>query len=119
MANMQLQNDDVMRISLLGKDAAGDVVPLPAGLTPTIVNSDPVSMSAVVNADGSYTLRALVPLASGISIEVDDGSLKPEITLWDIVADVAPVSVASNFAAATHTPQPVPVLAAPGAPVIS
>lgn len=112
MANlaMSIKNDDVMTIPLMGRDNAGDMVPITA--TATIVNSDPASLSAVVNTDGTYTLHALVwPVPGVITIEIDDGSLTPEITDWTVVEDLAPVSVASNFAAATHAAQPVPAAA--------
>lgn len=111
MANQQLPNDVVRTIPIMGKDAAGDTVPLPAGVTPTIKSSDP-GINAVINGS-SYTLNATVPLVSNVSIELDDGSLTPEVTVWDVVADVAPTSVLSNFAAATDAPQPVPTAAAP------
>lgn len=116
MANMQLLNDDVQTIPIMGKDAAGDMVALPTGRTPTLVNSDPAAMNAVI-VGSSYVLNALVPLATGISIEIDDGTLTPEITLWDIVADLTATSVVSNFSAATHASQPVPVVAPPPTPV--
>lgn len=114
MANLtqEIKNDDVMTIPLMGRDNAGDLVPLPAGVTPTIVNSDPVSFSAAVNGDGTYTVKTLVwPVPGPITIEIDDGSLTPEITVWTVVDDLAPQSVASNFAAATHAAQPVPAAA--------
>lgn len=115
MANEQIKNDDVMTIPIMGMDAAGDMVPLPAGLTPTIVNSDPASLEAVVTGN-SYTLRALVPTATGISIELDDGTLKPEVRLWDIVEDIEATSVVSNLAQATHTSQPRPSAPPPATP---
>jgi hypothetical protein len=115
MPNMELANDDIMTIPIMGRDAAGDPVPLPPGRTPTIVCSDPASMNAVITAT-SYTLNALVPTASNITIEIDDGTLTPEITVLDIVADVTATSVVSQFSAATHAVQPVPTAAPPPPP---
>jgi hypothetical protein len=114
MANlaMEIKNDDVMTIPLMGRDNAGDMVPLTTAVTPTVVNSDPASLSVVINADATYTVHALVwPVPGVITVEIDDGSLTPEITDWTVVADLSPVSVASNFAAATHAAQPVPAAA--------
>lgn len=115
MADRTLFNDDVMTIPIRAKDAAGDFVALPTGVTPTIVNSDGASMSATVSGS-SYTLRALVPTAASVTIEVHVGTLTPEITTWEIAADVTPVSVSSDFADATHTPQTAPVAAPTPAP---
>jgi hypothetical protein len=112
MANNQLKNDVVMTIPIMAKDAAGDMVPLPAGITPTITSSDPGINAVIVGS--SYTLNATVPLVSNVSITVDDGSLTPEVLVWDVVADVDPQSVFSNLVAATSVPQPVPS-AAPAA----
>lgn len=109
MANNALLNDVIMTIPIMAKDAAGDIVPLPAGVTPTISSSDPGINVAIVG--NSYTLNATVPLITNVSITVDDGSLTPEVLVWDVVEDTAPQSVFSNILAATSVPQPVPVAA--------
>jgi hypothetical protein len=111
MAHNQLLNDVVMTIPIMAKDAAGDIVPLPAGIVPTISSSDPGIHVAIVG--NSYSLNAMVPLVTNVSITVDDGSLTPEVLIWDVVADAAPQSVFSNILAATSVPQPVPVAVAP------
>lgn len=111
MANNSLLNDVVMTIPIMAKDAAGDIVPLPSGITPTISSSDPAINAVIVG--NSYALNATVPTATNISITVDDGSLTPEVLVWDIVEDTSPQSVFSNILAATTVSQPVPVAATP------
>jgi hypothetical protein len=106
---MQLKNDVVMTIPIMAKDAAGDIVPLPAGVTPTVSSSDPGINAVIVG--NSYALNALVPLVSNVSITVGDGSLATETLVWDVVEDTDPQAVFSNILAATTVPQPVPVVA--------
>ena len=36
-----LMNDSIDTIPIVGRDAAGDPVPLPAGTTATVTNADP------------------------------------------------------------------------------
>lgn len=103
-----LKNDNIDTIPIMGRDAAGDMVPLPAGTTPTVINADPVSLQAVVNGS-NLVLNALVTLMANIRVEVDDGSLTPQVIVVSIVADLAPVSVGLDIANVTHASQPVPV----------
>ncbi len=119
---MDIANDDVMTIPIVAHDLAGDAVALPIGTTPTVVSSDPGLAVAIVPfadakqplASFAYTVTPMVPLLTGASVELDDGTLKPETTLWNIVADVVPVSAASDFTNAIHTAQAIP--AAPAGP---
>lgn len=118
MANYQLLNDHIDVIPILGRDPAGDLVPLPAGVVPSLKNGDPASVAAVISpiASGGYSLdiNALVPAATNISIEIDDGTLTPYTLVVDVVSDIIPTSVGLNLQAVTFTTQPVPL--APAAP---
>ena len=107
-----LKNDSIDTIPIMGRDAAGDLVPLPAGTTPTLVNADPATLSAVINGS-NLVLNALVwPVASnGIRVEIDDGSLTPQVMIVTIVDDLAPTSVGLDLANVTHASQPVPAAA--------
>jgi hypothetical protein len=104
-----LKNDSIDTIPIMGRDAAGDLVPLPAGTTPTVVNADPVSLNAVVTGS-NLVMNALVwPVAAnGIRVEIDDGSLTPQVMIVTIVDDIAPVSVGLDLANVTHASQAVP-----------
>ncbi len=115
--NYDLKNDSIDTIPIMGRDAAGDLVPLPTGTTPTVVNADPASLQAVVNGS-NLVLNALVwPVAAnGIRVEIDDGSLTPQVMIVTIVDDLAPTSVGLDVANVTHASQPVPAAAAPATP---
>ena len=104
-----LKNDSIDTIPIMGRDAAGDLVPLPAGTTPTVVNADPASLNAVVTGS-NLVLNALVwPVAAnGIRVEIDDGSLTPQVMIVTIVDDLAPTSVGLDLANVTPASQPVP-----------
>lgn len=112
MANYQLMNDSVDRIPIMGMDGAGDLVALPSGSTPTLKNSDPASLNAIIDGN-DLVINALVDTASNITVEIDDGTLKPFSFVLDIVEDVEPTSVALNLTAVTHTSQPRPTPAVP------
>ncbi len=104
-----LMNDSIDTIPIMGIDAAGGFVPLPAGTTPTVVNADPASLQAVVSGS-NLVLNALVKLMANIRVEVDDGSLTPQVIVVSIVEDIAPVSVGLDMANITHAPQPAPLV---------
>lgn len=112
----QLVNTTIDTIPLMGLDAAGDTVPLPAGVTPTMTNALPASLNAVlgVNAAGipTLTVNALVIANPGIVVEVDDGTLNPYQFNFIITDSLAPTSIGPNLAAVTHAVQPRPT--APG-----
>ena len=112
MSNYELKNDSVDTIPIRGRDSAGDLVPLPTGTTPSAKSSNPAALQATVVGE-SLELRALVPTATGITVEVDDGTLTPFTLVVDIVQDVTPTSVALDLGAVTHTTQPVPPAPAP------
>jgi hypothetical protein len=116
MANIQLPNDVVRRYTIHANDVAGDPVALPPGRTPTLVNSAPTELHAVIDTDGvSLLVNALVNTATGISVEIDDGTLTPFTMVFDIVEDLAPTSVVVDLTKFTDTAQPRPS-AAPVAP---
>jgi hypothetical protein len=112
-----LLNDSIDTIPIMGRDAAGDLVPLPAGTTPTVVNADPASLQAVISGS-SLVLNALVwPIANnGIRVEIDDGSLTPQALIVTVVDDLVPTSVGLDLTNVTHASQPVPPAAVTPAP---
>lgn len=107
MANYELANDSIDTIPIMGRDAAGDLVPLPAGVAPTVKNDNPTALNAVINGS-DLVLNALVISAVNITVEVDDGTLQPFVLMVDIVDNLTPTSVALDIAHVTHAPQPVP-----------
>lgn len=106
--NYQLANDSVDTFPIMGMDAAGDMVSLPTGSTPTVVVSDTSALNAVVKGN-NLSINALKPTATGVTVEVDDGSLKPYTLTVDIVADVTATSVTLDLGKVEHASQPVPV----------
>ena len=109
----QLLNTNIDTIPLMGVDAAGDMVPLPAGVVPTLVNALPASLNAVIGvADDGVTpalvLNSLVIANPGVSVEVDDGSLSPFVLNVIVTDSLAPTSVGANLAGVTHATQPRP-----------
>ena len=109
----QLLNTNIDTIPLAGVDAAGDMVALPAGVVPTLVNALPASLNAVIGvaADGvtpALVLNSLVIANPGISVEIDDGSLSPFMLNVIITDSLAPTSVGMNLGAVTHATQARP-----------
>lgn len=107
MANYQLKNDAIDTIPVMGKDAAGDPVALPIGRTPTLVNSDPQSLNAIMDGN-NLVINALVDTATNITLEIDDGTLTPFVFEIDIVEDLDPTSVVLDLTNVTHATQPRP-----------
>lgn len=118
MPNYELNNDWVVSIPIQTTDAAGTVVPNPAGDTFTAVSSNPASLNAVIGkmADGvtpALIMNALVQVSPGLTVTVTDSAGDAAfVQTVDIVDDVTPANVVLDLAGATHTAQPVP--AAPG-----
>jgi ABC-type Fe3+-hydroxamate transport system substrate-binding protein len=116
MASFELANDTIATFPIIATDAAGAVVPLPAGVTPTAVSSNPASLNVVVNtvSPGVFTvsMNAMVQLSPGLTVTIGDGTLTTDVQGVDIVADVTPVAAALNLSAVTFAPQAVPT--APG-----
>jgi hypothetical protein len=114
LANYPLLIDMIDFIPIRGMDAGADFVDLPAGVTPTVSNpSDPtaalvtvdVMPSGVLQGHPALKLDPLV-LASGVTVEVDDGTLKPFVFTFDVVPDTTAVSVGLDPAGVVHTPKP-------------
>lgn len=117
MANYQLQNDWVAVIPIVAHDAAGDVVPAPAGDTFTVSADDAASLNVAIGTNSAgnpaVVLNALVPLASNVTCTLSDSAgLQVDVFGVDIVEDVTPTALGLDFTAIEHTMQPVP--AAPG-----
>lgn len=104
-----LPNDVVRTIPIVSLDAAGDVVPAPAGVVYTATSSDPASLNVAINGS-NLVINALVRTASGISVTVDDDGPLAAFVLADlsIMEDVAPTSVALDTVNVTDTAQPRP-----------
>ena len=113
MANYELPNDWVLTVPIQTKDAAGDVVPAPAGDTFSVSVSDPASLKGVVGVDENgkpvATFNALVRLASNITVTLSDSAgLEVDTHVFDIVEDTEPTQDFLDFSDATHTIQAVP-----------
>lgn len=110
MANYELMDTNIDSFPLKGKDAAGDFVPLPAGIQATAKVSDATSLNVIIDPDGTVHMNALKPApVLGISVEFDDGTLTPFTMVVDIVADLTPTSVAPDLTTVTHVAQPAPI----------
>jgi|SRR5712671_2517644 len=118
MANLQLKNDVIETIPILTKDAAGDVVPAPAGDVFSVVSSNPASLNAAIGVDvaghPAVVINALVQLSPGLSFTVSDSAgltaFREDV---DIVADVTPTAVGLDLTNITSAPQPVPTRPGP------
>jgi hypothetical protein len=103
VANIQLQNDEIIEYPIVALDAGGQVVPAPTGDTYSVVNGTPASLNSVIgtlsaaSSDGipagspCVILNALVPAATGITLTVTDSAgLGLFNGAVDIVADLVP-----------------------------
>ena len=113
MANFQLPNDWVVTATIVVQDAAGDMVPAPAGDVFSVVSNNPASLQAVMgtDADGNpaVVFNALVQVSPGVSMTISDSAgLTVDTVMIDIVQDMMPVAVGLNLATITHVTQPVP-----------
>ena len=117
MANFELADDTVAAIAIHTVDAAGDVVPAPAGDVFSAVSSDSTKMTAMIGTMPSgpmagavaLILTPLVKLAPGLSATVTDtAALTMEVLPVDIVADLTPKAISLDVVDAILTPQPVP-----------
>jgi hypothetical protein len=110
LPNFELKNDTVASIPVEVEDAAGAVVPTPAGDTFTAVSSNPASLTAIITPGTStLVLTPLVQASPGLSVAVNDANGLTAVTLVvDIVADLSPTQVALDVADATTVSQPVP-----------
>ncbi|HEV2100658.1 MAG TPA: hypothetical protein VGR45_17265 [Stellaceae bacterium] len=115
--NFELKNDQVATITIKTTDAAGAVVPAPAGDTFTVVSGTPASLQAAIGTDAggnaAVVLTPLVDASPGLTITVSDASGLPALSqIVDIVPDLSPTNMILDLADATFAPQAVP--AAPG-----
>ena len=119
MANYELANDSIDDIMITVNDAAGTVVPAPAGDVFTAVSGDPTMLTAVIgtmpsgpNAGApSLRINAVKQLFSNITVTVSDADgLQSFDLVVDGVADVTPKAITLDVANAVHTPQPVPAV---------
>jgi hypothetical protein len=117
MSNYELVNDAVVDIMITTIDAAGNLVPAPAGDTFTVVSSDTASLNAVIGTmpsgafAGKTSLRinALVQLKAGMTVTVSDSAgLSTDVQTIDIVADATAKAITLDLVDAVLTPQAVP-----------
>lgn len=113
MPNFELPNDAVATITIKTTDAAGDVVPKPAGDTFQAKSAMPNSLGASIGVDAAgnpaLILTPLVQLSPGINVNVlDSAGLKQASLIVDIVGDVTPSNIILDVADATLAPQPTP-----------
>lgn len=105
----ELPNDVVRTIPIVSRDAAGDVVPAPAGVIYSAVSSDPASLNVVINGS-NLVMNAMVRGATGLSVTVDDDGPLAAFVLSDvsIVSNVTPTSVDLDVVNQSDVPQAVP-----------
>ena len=113
MASLELSNAVVETITILTRDAAGDVVPAPAGDVFTVVSSNPASLNAVIGADSkgapAVVINALVQASPGLSFTVSDSAGLAVFTEdVDIVSDLTPKALGLDLANIESASQPIP-----------
>jgi hypothetical protein len=117
MANFELLDDTVAAIAIHTVDAAGDVVPAPAGDIFSAVSSDPTKLTATIGTMPSGPMKGavaliiagLVKIASGLTVTITDTSaLTSAVLTVDIVADLTPKAISLDVVDAVFIPQAVP-----------
>lgn len=116
MPNFELSDDKVATVTILVRDAAGDVVPAPAGDTFSVASSSP-SLGVAIGADAAgapaVVMTPMVQASPGITVTVSDSAgLMAFAQVVDIVPDVAPKAIGLDLANAAEVDQPPPT--APG-----
>ncbi len=118
--NYELANDMIDDIPIVVMDAAGALVPAPAGDVFTVVSSEipEVFVHAVIGtmpsgpAIGAPSLRinALMQLSTApVTLTISDADGLQSFTLVvDVVADLTPKTIALDIVDVVHTAQPVP-----------
>lgn len=117
MANYELADDEVLTATILVRNAAGAVVPAPAGDTFSVTSSNAASLGVAIGADANgapaVVVTPLVQASPNITVEVTDSAgLTAFSQVFDIVQDTTPKAIGLDLANATLTPQAPP--AAPG-----
>jgi hypothetical protein len=113
MPNFELASDEVATITILVRDAGGDVVSAPSGDTFSVTSSLPNSLAATIGADAhgapAVVLTPLVVASPGISISVSDSAGLAAFTqVVDVVADTTPKAIGLDLATVEETPQATP-----------
>lgn len=119
MANIELQNDEILFIPILTDDMAGVPVPPPSGDTFSVVTSSPSLMAAIDTTTLTPTgtpavkINAAVQVSPGLTFTVSDSAGLTTFTQGvDVVADTTPSAITLDFAHEVMQSQPVPT--APG-----
>ena len=119
MANIEIQNDEILIIPILTDDAAGVPVPPPAGDVFSVVSSS-ASLTATIDTTTlvpagtpGVMLVPTVQVSPGLSFTLSDSAgLTTFVQGVDIVADTTPKAITLDFAHEVMQSQPVPT--APG-----
>lgn len=110
--NFQLKNDEIRTVVIHVVDAAGDIVPAPAGDQFSVASSSQ-SLNAVMGTDTTqppeFMINATVIAGTDYTLTVSDSAgLTVGVYQIDIVGDDAPAAIVADFAGSTATSQPVP-----------
>ncbi len=122
MADFPLFNDTQYWFLIDDDDAAGAVVPLPAGDVVSVASGNAASIAMVVEpmpsgpsaGAPSVHVSPMVQATTGISCTLTDtaGQPMPVVVTFSVAANPAPASLALDTATVVTSKQPVP--AAPG-----
>lgn len=116
MPNFELASDEKATVTILVRDAGGDVVPAPTGDVFTVASSSPslgVAIGANTAGNPAVVMTPLVVASPNISVTVSDSAgLAAFVQIVDIVADTKPAAIGLDIANVVETPQPTPT--APG-----
>lgn len=114
MPNFELASDEVATITILARDASGDIVPAPAGDTFSVTSSNPASLAAAVGVDANgnpaIVLTPMVKASPNITVSVSDSAgLAVDEQIVDVVEDASPRAIGLDTANAALASQPEPV----------
>ncbi len=95
--NFQLYNDKIYTFSLHTVNAANVTQPWPSGI-PTVVSSNPASLSATISSVDFVTAFSLVltpkvKVSPGLTVTVSNTGVAPAVFVVDVVSDPDMLSV--------------------------
>jgi hypothetical protein len=112
MPNFELASDEVATVTILVRDAGGDVVPAPAGDVFTVVSSTPslgVAIGANAAGNPAVVMTPTVVASPNISVTVSDSAgLAAFVQIVDVVADTKATAIALDIANVSEVSQPTP-----------
>jgi hypothetical protein len=112
MPNFELASDEVATVTILVRDAGGDVVPAPSGDTFSVASSS-ASLGVAIGADAAgnpaVVMTPLVVASPNISVTVSDSAgLAAFVQVVDVVADTKPAAIGLDIANVVEVPQATP-----------